>query len=357
MLGLELQQPVARFAGIALRIQLHQLLGQLLVLALALRNLGDSSFHLGLQSSGPFPHFADHGFDAIKQRRGRTVTLFERSGARGALRGHFGGRITTGSQAGEAFLSVRSLQLELRALFFDRRQFRLPHCNQVFLLLTFARKTPQFAFAYIHALADSHQLGVQLRQHVPGGHRQFFGFALLILQAVKQGSEVFDFVPERERLHFLLAQRTFQFFKQPHHVAQFALHRERAFRALLAASDRHVVEALARLRQEKRVWIAEREFPSYRRIGDDEAIAQLGKDHLQRFPESIEHSNRTLQWDYRRVRGSVPQTFVHHERKLRLRIFRMHEERSPAVNVGSEQAQAFVGCVPRLHHDVIEFVS
>ena len=48
---------------------------------------------------------------------------------------------------------------------------------------------------------------------------------------------------------------------------------------------------------------------------------------------------------------------IHRERKLRLRIFRMHQERRPPIHVAPQQAQAFVGSVPRLHHDVVQFIA
>ena len=35
----------------------------------------------------------------------------------------------------------------------------------------------------------------------------------------------------------------------------------------------------------------------------------------------------------------------------------MHEERRASVNVGAQHAQALVGCVPRLHDDIVEFVA
>src|ERR1700692_750825 len=48
---------------------------------------------------------------------------------------------------------------------------------------------------------------------------------------------------------------------------------------------------------------------------------------------------------------------IRNERKLGLRIFGMDEESCSAVDVGTQQAQAFVGGVPRFDHDVIEFVA
>ena len=45
------------------------------------------------------------------------------------------------------------------------------------------------------------------------------------------------------------------------------------------------------------------------------------------------------------------------EGKLRLRILGMNEERCAPVHVGAQQAQAFVGRIPGLHHDVIQLVA
>ena len=49
--------------------------------------------------------------------------------------------------------------------------------------------------------------------------------------------------------------------------------------------------------------------------------------------------------------------FVEEERELCLRIFRMDQERRAAVNIAAQQAQAFVGGVPRLHHDVVQLLA
>ena len=49
--------------------------------------------------------------------------------------------------------------------------------------------------------------------------------------------------------------------------------------------------------------------------------------------------------------------FVEVERKLRLRIFGMDQEGRAAIDVGAQQAQAFIGGIPRLHHDVVQFVA
>ena len=49
--------------------------------------------------------------------------------------------------------------------------------------------------------------------------------------------------------------------------------------------------------------------------------------------------------------------FIRDKRELRLRVLRMHQECRAAVDVGAQQAQAFVGGVPRLDHDVVQFVA
>ena len=132
LLRFELQQAVTRLAGIPFRLELDQLLSQLLILAPALRDLGDRGFHLSLQCAGAFPHF--------KQSGSRTMTLFEGCGAGSALRRGVGSGIAPGPQTGEALLPVGSLQFTLRTPFFDGRQFRLPGCDQALLLLAFTCK-------------------------------------------------------------------------------------------------------------------------------------------------------------------------------------------------------------------------
>ena len=49
--------------------------------------------------------------------------------------------------------------------------------------------------------------------------------------------------------------------------------------------------------------------------------------------------------------------FIEYEREFRLRVLGMYEERRATINVGAQHAQAFVGCVPRLHDDIVEFVA
>jgi hypothetical protein len=96
-----------------------------------------------------------------------------------------------------------------------------------------------------------------LLQHVAGRHGLMFGFALFAVEAIEQGSEVLDFAAQGEHAHFFVAQGAFEIFELAQDFAQLALHRERAFGALLASGDGDVVEAFAGLGEEKRVRIFE----------------------------------------------------------------------------------------------------
>src|SRR5580692_5991200 len=49
--------------------------------------------------------------------------------------------------------------------------------------------------------------------------------------------------------------------------------------------------------------------------------------------------------------------FVGDKRELRLRVLGMHQERSASVDVRAQQAQAFVGSIPRLDYDEVQFVA
>ena len=78
-----------------------------------------------------------------------------------------------------------------------------------------------------------------------------------------------------------MAQRLFQFSELAQHIAQLALHRERPFRALLAAGHGHVVEALTGLRKKERIGIFQRQLAGEGGIGNDVAVAQLGQDDFR----------------------------------------------------------------------------
>ena len=49
--------------------------------------------------------------------------------------------------------------------------------------------------------------------------------------------------------------------------------------------------------------------------------------------------------------------FVKDEGELGLRIFGMNKKCGAAVDVAAQQPEAFVGSIPRLDHDVVQFVA
>ena len=179
-----------------------------------------------------------------------------------------------------------------------------------------------------------------------GRHGLLFRFALFVFQAVQQGSEVLDFAAQSQHPHFFVAQPLFQFSELAQHIAQLALHGERAFGALPAAGHGHVVEAFARLREKERIGIFQRQLAGESGIGNDVAIAQFGKNDFQRSAKSVEHANRILQRDDRPLGLHLMRVFVDRKRKLRLRILGMHQEGGAAIHVGAEQTQAFVRRIP-----------
>ena len=49
--------------------------------------------------------------------------------------------------------------------------------------------------------------------------------------------------------------------------------------------------------------------------------------------------------------------FVNRERKFGLRILGMHQESSSTIHIGAEKTEALIRGIPRLDHDVIQFVT
>ena len=143
-----------------------------------------------------------------------------------------------------------------------------------------------------------------------------------------------------------MAQPLLQFSQLAQHIAQLALHGERAFRALLAAGHGHVVEAFARLREKERIGIFQSQLAGEGGIGNDVAVAQFGQDDFQRPAKAVEHADGILQRDDRPFGLQMVRVFVDREGELRLRILGMHQEGGTAIHVGAEQTQAFIRCVP-----------
>src|SRR6202521_6353604 len=85
--------------------------------------------------------------------------------------------------------------------------------------------------------------------------RLFLSFSLLRLDPVESRSQFLDLAAQGQYAHFVIAQRRLQIAQQTHYVSQFALHRQRALGPLLAPSAGPLMEALTRLRKEKRVGV------------------------------------------------------------------------------------------------------
>ena len=118
----------------------------------------------------------------------------------------------------------------------------------------------QFAFVGREPLAHPRHLAFELMQRVARCHGLPFRFALLVFQPLQQAVSSAISRPERGDAHLLLGHGALQLAHLLQHFAQLALHGERALAALLAAGDGHVVEALARLREEECVGIFQRQI-------------------------------------------------------------------------------------------------
>ena len=140
-----------------------------------------------------------------------------------------------------------------------------------------------------------------------------FGLPLFTLQTIQQGREFLDLASQRQNLHLLRCDGPFQIFDLPKHFPKFALHRERSFGTLLAASHRYVVEAFAGLRQEERVRIFQGQAARDTGLGHDIPVPQLGQNHFQRFPETIEHADSVLQGKNLRSGRRAMRCFIQHE--------------------------------------------
>ena len=141
-----------------------------------------------------------------------------------------------------------------------------------------------------------------------------FGFALFAVEAIEQGTEVFNFAAESEHAHFFVAQGAFQIFELAQYFAQFALHGKRPFGALFASGDGDVVETFAGLREEERVRIFKRQVRAPRwlreRCSHREAWAELlpAICRSRRARESYSSAERSEPWAARSARP-------HRERK------------------------------------------
>src|SRR5713101_4768672 len=142
-------------------------------------------------------------------------------------------------------MPARRPSLQCRAVLLERRHFSLPGVDQLFLFPALASQTLELLTARMQALAGPLYLGIKLLQQVAGGHGLLFSFPFFALAPVEQGSELFDFAPQRQDSELLAAQGIFQVDQQAHHVAQLALHGKWALGSLLASSDGHIMKTLA----------------------------------------------------------------------------------------------------------------
>ena len=199
------------------------------------------------------------------------------------------------AQSCEGFLGGGDLLFELDALQFQYFNFGLAGADDAFLFSPLCGEALQFELRDAEAFADASHLGIELLQHVSRCHGLMFGFALFAIETFEQGTEVFDLAAQSEDAHFFFAQGAFEILELTQDFAQFALHRQRAFRALFASGNRDVVEAFAGLGEEEGVGIFEREAAGHAGFRDDVSVAQLGQDDFKRLAEAVEHSNRALQ--------------------------------------------------------------
>ena len=124
------------------------------------------------------------------------MPFFQRGHPRCSLRSGLGCQIALGAQYHQLFLPRRNLQFELSASLLDRCQFRLSRCDQGVLLPTFSGQPLEFALADINPLADAGHFSIQLLQQMSRCHHLLLCLALLVFQALQQGSVLFDFAPQ-----------------------------------------------------------------------------------------------------------------------------------------------------------------
>ena len=133
------------------------------------------------------------------------------------------------------------------------------------------------------------------------------------------------------------SHRAFDVGSLAQHLAELTLHCQWTFAALLAAGHGDVVEAFARLREEERVGVLQRQLAAHVCIRNDVAVSQLRQDHLKRLAETIQNANAVPQRNHTVAVDAVAADFFGGEGELRLRIFGMYEERRAAVHVATEQ--------------------
>ncbi len=170
-------------------------------------------------------HLDEQGLDSPKHTRCRAMSLFECCDAGNALRAGLRRVFAALPHDAERFLGSRYLMIELDASLFESGNLRLPHRDDRFLFGTLSGKSLQLSFGNAHALGDARHFRIELLEHVAGGHRLMFRFALLTFETLQQGSEVFDFSAQHKHPHLFFTQSAFQLLKLAQDFAQFTLRR------------------------------------------------------------------------------------------------------------------------------------
>jgi len=130
----KLQQALPRLTGIALGVVVGGLLLELKVLGFALQLFSGRRFDLRNQSMDALVHFDEQRVDASEYGSGGAMALLESRNPSHALRTGLCRIFPTLTQHAERFLSCRNLLLELNASLFECGNFRLPICDDGFLL-------------------------------------------------------------------------------------------------------------------------------------------------------------------------------------------------------------------------------
>ncbi len=333
------------------------LLRQANVLGFALLLLCGSRLELRFQLGQLRRNLRHHRLDALHRGHGSAAALFQCGQLRPSFAGELRRFITAQAQAFQTAVRRLHLQFKLTLLFFLRRQLSALLRDERLLLVTFLADAAEFPLVGGEPFAHPDHLGFELAEGVARSHGLALAFALVVLQPMQQSGQLEDFAAQRGHAQLFGGHGALHLAHLLQHFAQFALHGERSLAALLAAGHGDVVEALARLGEEEGIGIIQREIAAGAGIGHNVAVAELGQNHFKRFAEAVEHANAMLERDHAVAMRDLVRGLVEEERKLRLRIFGMDQERRAAIHVAAQQAQTFVGRVPRLHHDVVQLVA
>ncbi len=125
------------------------------------------------------------------------MPFFEGSYARRALCAHLSGTFPAPAQYRKRFLCGSDLLLELSARLFERGDFSLPRGDIRFLLRPLNCQPLQLRLRHAHALGYARHFGIELTQHVAGGHRLMLGFTFFAFKTIEQGGELLNFPPQR----------------------------------------------------------------------------------------------------------------------------------------------------------------